>query len=81
MIIKRLCRITFARMNVSQAMQEVQVIPFSAQILKRMCFERRGFCSADPVCKGEDFHAIMSNTSVDIGSVHLYPEFWQVCTE
>ncbi|KAK9918089.1 hypothetical protein WJX75_001118 [Coccomyxa subellipsoidea] len=40
-----------------------------------------GIWSADPVCKGEDFHAIMSNTSVDIGSVHLYPEFWQVCTD
>lgn len=36
---------------------------------------------ADPICKGEDFHALMSNTSVDIGSVHLYPEFWSVCTE
>ena len=35
--------------------------------------------SADPICKGEDFRALMSNTSVDIGSVHLYPE--SVCTE
>ncbi|EIE19597.1 glycoside hydrolase [Coccomyxa subellipsoidea C-169] len=40
-----------------------------------------GIWSADPVCKGEDFRALMSNTSVDIGSVHLYPEFWQVCTD
>ncbi|CAL8471250.1 g10792 [Coccomyxa elongata] len=40
-----------------------------------------GIWSADPICKGEDFHALMSNTSVDIGSVHLYPEFWSVCTE
>lgn len=37
-------------------------------------------CFADPICKGEDFSAILNISTVDIGSVHLYPDFWSVCT-
>ncbi|BDA46635.1 Mannan endo-1,4-beta-mannosidase 2 [Coccomyxa sp. Obi] len=40
-----------------------------------------GIWSADPICKGEDFVALMADTSIDIGSVHLYPEFMPVCTD
>lgn len=36
---------------------------------------------ADPSCKGENWAALMADTSVDIGSVHVYPEFMPVCAE
>ncbi|CAL8471249.1 g10791 [Coccomyxa elongata] len=40
-----------------------------------------GIWSADPICKGEDWAALMTDTSIDIGSVHVYPEFMPVCTD
>lgn len=36
--------------------------------------------SADPLCKGEDWVAINELDDIDIASVHIYAEFWPVCT-
>ena len=37
--------------------------------------------SADPLCKGEDWVAINNLDDIDIASVHIYTEFWPVCTK
>ncbi len=37
--------------------------------------------SADPLCKGEDWVAINELDDIDIASVHIYTEFWPICTE
>ena len=37
--------------------------------------------SADPLCKGEDWVAINELPDIDIASVHIYTEFWPVCTQ
>ena len=37
--------------------------------------------SADPLCKGEDWVAINELEDIDIASVHIYTEFWPICTE
>ncbi|CAL5228204.1 g11291 [Coccomyxa viridis] len=39
-----------------------------------------GLYSADPLCKGEDWVAINELDDIDIASVHIYAEFWPVCT-
>ncbi|CAK0785738.1 hypothetical protein CVIRNUC_008949 [Coccomyxa viridis] len=40
-----------------------------------------GIYSADPLCKGEDWVAINELDDIDIASVHIYTEFWPICTE
>jgi mannan endo-1,4-beta-mannosidase len=36
--------------------------------------------AADPVCHGEDFSAITSLPTIDIASMHIYPEYYSFCT-
>lgn len=35
---------------------------------------------ADRICHGEDSSAILSLPSIDLASMHLYPEYWSFCT-
>ena len=36
--------------------------------------------SEDPACNGEDFGAITALPDIDLASVHIYPEYWSLCT-
>ena len=36
--------------------------------------------SEDPACNGEDFSALTALPDVDLASVHIYPEYWSICT-
>ncbi|CAL8472233.1 g11775 [Coccomyxa elongata] len=35
---------------------------------------------ADRICHGEDFSAILGLPSIDMASMHIYPEYWSFCT-
>lgn len=36
--------------------------------------------SEDPACNGEDFSAITALPDIDLASMHIYPEYWSICT-
>jgi hypothetical protein len=36
--------------------------------------------SEDPACNGEYFSAITALPDIDLASMHVYPEYWSICT-
>ena len=52
-------------------------LPFWSTLERDACVQ---LYSSDPLCKGEDWVAINELDDIDIASVHIYAEFWPVCT-